>query len=194
MDQIVFKQARFITSLIDISARPEPHLPEIAFIGRSNVGKSSLLNAVLRRKKLAKISSTPGKTRLINYFLVNEVFYFVDLPGYGFAKLSRDIQKNWKQMIENYLLQSDELKLICILLDSRHDLQKIDLQMIEWLDFMEKPYWIVLTKTDKLPKNKRVNVTNKYKNYFPDHHIIPFSAKIPDSIHNFSRKLINYLN
>jgi len=97
-------------------------------------------------------------------------------------------------MIEKYLLQSDELKLICILLDSRHDLQKIDLQMIEWLDFMEKPYWIVLTKTDKLPKNKRVNVTNKYKNYFPDHHIIPFSAKIPDSIHYFSRKLINYLN
>ncbi len=127
---------------------------QIAFVGRSNVGKSSLLNMLVNQKKLARTSSTPGRTRLINYFLINEEFYFVDLPGYGFAKASKDEIHRWQGLIEPYLLQNEKLRCICVLVDCRHDASQYDLQMIEFLSYYRLPFIVVATKCDKLTKSK----------------------------------------
>ena len=177
MDRPVFQQSSFVKSLTDFRDRPEAKLPEIAFVGRSNVGKSSLLNALLNRKKLALVSSTPGKTRLINYFLINNAYYFVDLPGYGYARLSKKEVAKWQSMIEGYILQSRELRLVLLLVDSRHDLMASDLQMADWLIYNKIPFAFVLTKTDKISKNQLQKTMHIYKDQFPDHNILPFSVK-----------------
>jgi len=148
---VAFKilQSEFLTSVADPRRLPEPELPEIAFVGRSNVGKSSLINLLLGRRDLAKVSGKPGKTRLINYFLVNEGLYFVDLPGYGFARTSLEMRGDWARMIEGYLL-SPRTKLVVQLVDSRHELPRLDRESIEWLCYNGRDVVVALTKMDKL--------------------------------------------
>ena len=193
METFVFKKAEFVKSIKDIKNKPEISFPEIAFAGRSNVGKSSLMNAILNRKKLVKISSTPGKTQLINYFLINDKFYFVDLPGYGYASLPKSILKSWQKMIESYILKNSNLRLVSLLIDSRHDIMNSDLQMAEWLDHNTIPFIIVLTKTDKISKTKLQRQLKIFNQAFPDHHVIPFSIKSLDYIINFSKMLMDFI-
>jgi GTP-binding protein len=146
---MVIKSAEYLISSPDFTKCPEPSLPEFAFIGRSNVGKSSLINMLCDNQKLAKTSGTPGKTQLINHFLVNKEWYLVDLPGYGFAKVSQSSRRRWEQMIENYLRKRENLANVFVLIDSRHGPQKIDLDFINKLGEWEVPFCLVFTKADK---------------------------------------------
>jgi len=146
--------ARFITSSPDYTKCPEAVFPEYAFIGRSNVGKSSLINMITGKKMLAKISSTPGKTQLINHFLVNETWYLVDLPGYGYARTAKSRRKVWEGMIVDYLLKRNSLMTTFILIDSRLPLQANDHQVINWFGENGLPFTIIMTKTDKLSVNQ----------------------------------------
>jgi len=155
--------ATFVGSFASDAEFPALRLPEIAFIGRSNVGKSTLINALLGVKKLAKTSSTPGKTRRINLFAVSEKVYFVDLPGYGFAKVSKAERYTWQEMIEGYLSGSEELRLLVLLVDARHGLQKNDQQMLDWLHHMRLPYLVALTKADKIKKNEMAQLKRRTK-------------------------------
>lgn len=175
--QDFFKNIQFVKSITDLKDRPDLGYPEIAFAGRSNVGKSSLLNALFNIKRLAKVSSTPGKTRLVNFFQADDMVYFVDLPGYGFAKISKSISRTWQKMIETYLLKSAGLKIVCLLIDSRHELMKADALMADWLNFNRIPYVVILTKCDKLSKNKLNQQIKYFQSRFPDHHVIPFSIR-----------------
>ena len=158
---------------------PQTPYREVAFVGRSNVGKSSLLNTLANNFKLAKVSSEPGKTRSINFYLVNNKFFMVDLPGYGFAKVSFKEQKRWRELIENYLKERDTLKGVFLLVDSRVGPTEKDRQMKDWLDFFGIPYVIVATKVDKLKSSERQKLKKKIEEGFGDKdlRIIPFSSK-----------------
>lgn len=157
------KHANFSKSSQSISECPRPDRHEYAFIGRSNVGKSSLINALTNRKSLAKTSGVPGKTQLINHFEIDHNWYLVDLPGYGWAKASKSEKSKWGKFIEEYLLNRDSLVCIFLLIDIRHEPQKIDLEFIEWLGKNQKPFCIIFTKADKLSKNKITQSVNFYK-------------------------------
>ncbi len=146
--------AEFVNSISDLNQLPTAHLPEIVFIGRSNVGKSSLINKICNKAKLAKTSSVPGRTRLLNYYLINEEFYFVDLPGYGYAKVPEQIKTGWRKLVEEYISSRKNIKLVFELMDSRHDPTYLDQLMINWLEYYEINYAIVLTKSDKISQNK----------------------------------------
>ena len=150
---MIIKDAKFIKSSSNISECPQKDYPEFIFLGRSNVGKSSLINMLLGRKKLSKISSKPGKTQLINHFLINENLYFVDLPGYGWAKTSKSNRQNWDIMTKNFLLKSDKLSLIFILIDIRIDPQTIDINYINYIGKNKLPLNIIFTKSDKISKS-----------------------------------------
>lgn len=176
---------RVLTSDFVISAAharqfPATDLPEIAFVGRSNVGKSSLLNVLTNRKNLAKTSGTPGKTRQINFFLINERYHFVDLPGYGYAKVSKDERESWKTLIESYLTGRDQLRLILALSDIRHEPTALDRALFSWLDAVEHPYAIVLTKHDKispgLAETRVAEVAELTAGYRHRMAVIPFSS------------------
>lgn len=169
--------------------RPQPKLMEICFIGRSNVGKSSLLNALFGTRKLVKVSSTPGKTQLVNYFMVDNRFYCVDLPGYGFARLPKKEQLKWQKMIEGYLMKNKYLKMIYLLLDARHELQTIDRQMIEWLDHYGLNYSIILSKCDKISKNDVNKIINNFKKNIPSVEILPFSVKNNEMIVGLKKEI-----
>ncbi len=149
---MIIKTAIFQGSSTDVSRKPKLKAPEYAFIGRSNVGKSSLINMLCARKDLAKTSSMPGKTILVNHFLINNKWYLVDLPGYGFAKASKKAQATLKAMIEDYVSRSEELSRLFILLDSRHELQEIDRNFITAVSEAGIPFTVILTKCDKLSK------------------------------------------
>ncbi|MBQ8430567.1 MAG: YihA family ribosome biogenesis GTP-binding protein [Clostridia bacterium] len=140
-------------------------LPQIAVVGRSNVGKSSLINMLANNKKMAKTSSTPGRTRLVNYFNVNNQFYLVDLPGYGFAQASKAQKETWDAVLDDYFNNTHNLKLVLVLIDSRHLPTKLDLLMIDYLVEREIPYKIILTKTDKISRSELNNNINKTSNY-----------------------------
>jgi len=142
--------ADFILGTVKPDEFPKSKLPEIAFSGRSNVGKSSLLNSIVLRKNLAHISSTPGKTQQINFFNVENKWIFADLPGFGYAKVSKDLRQNWQKMIYDYLTQRNNLKLVCMLVDSRHEPMESDLAIIEFLENNKKKFVIIMTKTDKI--------------------------------------------
>jgi len=142
--------ATFVTSSADYRQCPEPAYPEYAFIGRSNVGKSSLINMITEKKMLAKISTTPGKTRLINHFLINDEWYLVDLPGYGYARIGQSMRKKWEKVIEDYLLRRNNLMSTFILVDARLPMQENDRQMISWFGENNLHFTIIFTKTDKL--------------------------------------------
>lgn len=148
------KKAEFVISSPTLSGCPKDIKPEYAFIGRSNVGKSSLINMLCNNKKLAKTSSTPGKTLLINHFIINNEWYLVDLPGYGFAKRSKSVQQKLEQMIASYILQREQMANVFVLIDIRHEPQKIDLEFIDWLGQSSVPFSIVFTKADKLAPTK----------------------------------------
>lgn len=147
---MIIKNAKFIISNSDVRKCPETQLPEYAFIGRSNVGKSSLINMLTSRKSLAMTSSTPGKTMLINHFLINDSWYIVDLPGYGYARRGKDARDKLRQMIESYVLRREQMTNLFVLVDIRHKPQAIDLEFIEWLGENGVPFSIVFTKADKL--------------------------------------------
>ena len=147
--------AEFILSASSPKQFPiDPKLPEIAFAGRSNVGKSSLINSLLNRKKLVKISSTPGKTQLINFFKINNKFNFVDLPGYGYAKVSENIRHQWKNLIESYLNERGNLRKVVLIVDSRHSPTFQDVQLKDWLDYYKRPTMVIASKIDKLKKSQ----------------------------------------
>ena len=157
------KSARFIISNTDVRKCPQDGRPEHAFIGRSNVGKSSLINMLARQNKLAMTSSTPGKTLLINHFLVNDAWYLVDLPGYGYAKRGKAQQEKLKDIISDYILGRSQMTLLFLLIDSRHEPQKIDLEFIEWLGENGVPFAIVFTKADKLTRGQLNTNIEVYK-------------------------------
>lgn len=155
-------QVSFLMSNREVDKCPKPDRPEYAFIGRSNVGKSSLINMLMQRKNLAKTSSTPGKTQLINHFNVDEAWYLVDLPGYGFAKVPKNERKRFEKMIADYMLERKNLVNVFVLVDARHAPQQIDLEFMEWLGVSQIPFSIVFTKMDKL---KRSEMHAKLKAY-----------------------------
>tara|TARA_B110000967_G_scaffold191516_1_gene217248 strand:- start:842 stop:1444 length:603 start_codon:yes stop_codon:yes gene_type:complete len=157
--------ANFICSNTDWRKCPKENMPEYAFIGRSNVGKSSLINALTNSKKLAKISGKPGKTQLINHFLINEKFYFTDLPGYGYAKISKKIKEEFQSFTLKYLKNRGNLVCLFLLIDLRVSPQKIDLEFMEFCALKKIPFVICFTKSDKLKKAEIVENTNQYKDY-----------------------------
>lgn len=160
---MVIKTSTYVVSSPEVKMCPPADRPEFAFIGRSNVGKSSLINMLCDNQKLAKTSGTPGKTQLINHFLVNHEWYLVDLPGYGFAKVSQSNRNRWQQMIEHYLKERLNLVLVFVLIDARHSPQKIDLEFLETLKRWQVPFVIVFTKADK--ETQRV-VSQNVKDFF----------------------------
>ncbi len=157
------KTAKFVISNTNIEKCPKDNLPEYAFIGRSNVGKSSLINMLTGHKKLAKISGKPGKTQLINHFIINDEWFLVDLPGYGYAKVSKNLRQKFQSFIYDYFLKRRQLVCSFVLVDSRHEPQKIDLEFMQFLGENEIPFCIVFTKTDKLGKTVIQNKVAKYK-------------------------------
>ncbi|MEE1119465.1 MAG: ribosome biogenesis GTP-binding protein YihA/YsxC, partial [Bacteroidales bacterium] len=158
------KSAEFVKSSPDYRQSPKADKPEFAFIGRSNVGKSSLINALVNKKDLAKTSSQPGKTQLINHFLIDQDWYLVDLPGYGYARVSRDNRAVWGKMIRNYILKRENLLNVYLLIDSRHLPQKIDIEFMNFLGENSVPFTIVFTKIDKQTANKTNENLRNYKN------------------------------
>jgi len=157
------KQAEFISSFADVKKCPPPEKPEFAFIGRSNVGKSSLINMLTNSKKLAKTSATPGKTQTINHFLINDSWYLVDLPGYGYAKVGRSTRQGFGKMIEDYVLKRENLSCLFILIDARLEPQKNDLSFIHWVGDKGVPMVIIFTKADKLSKNDLQKNISQFK-------------------------------
>jgi len=168
--------AEFIKSAFEETQWVEGSMPEVSFLGRSNVGKSSLLNSLLNRKKLAKTSNTPGRTQSINFFLVNEAFYFVDLPGYGFAKVPKKMRQDWGKMAEEYLAKRQQLVLSIQLVDARHSPTSLDRQLYEWLTFHRKKTLVVATKADKLSNNKLNNSLDEIRRTLPDCRVLPYSS------------------
>lgn len=160
---MIIKSAEYVISNSDVSKCPEGNLPEYAFIGRSNVGKSSLINMLTGRKGLAKTSSMPGKTLLINHFLINGSWYIVDLPGYGYAKRGKDMRDKLRNMIEGYVGRREQMTNLFVLIDSRHAPQKIDLEFMQWLGENGVPFSIVFTKMDKIGKVVGAKNVEAYK-------------------------------
>ncbi len=174
------KKAEFVSSFVDMKGLPQDNLPEIALVGRSNVGKSSLINKLVNRKNLAKSSSTPGKTRLINYYCINNNWYMVDLPGYGYAKVSKAEKEKWGKMIEKYLSSREQLQGVIQLIDIRHPPSENDIIMKQWLEHIKLPILMVATKADKVSrneKNKSLAVIKKTLNLLPGQSPIVFSAE-----------------
>ena len=172
--------AEFVKSAVWPNQYPPATMPEIAFVGRSNVGKSSLINALVGRKSLAKTSNTPGRTQLINFFTVNSSLFFVDLPGYGFAKVPRSVRKDWGDMIETYLRERRNLALVVFILDVRRDPSADDLSLRDWLEHYRIPYAAILTKSDKLSNQQalgRKKLIEKAMGKGASGNTILFSAK-----------------
>lgn len=166
MKKILFKKGVFLTSALKTGELPDSSLPEIAIVGRSNVGKSSLINHLLRSKTVVKVSSKPGKTQRINFFVIDDVLLFVDLPGYGYAKTSKSLQEEWGVWIDKYL-KKRKLHLILFLLDSRRELTDEDLQFLEWAAHKNMPLLLILTKTDKLSQKEKHQVINQIEEEKP---------------------------
>ena len=156
----------FVTGAVSAKQYPKDSYPEFAFVGRSNVGKSSLIRSLLNRKKLVRISSTPGKTREINFFRINDTLMFADLPGYGFARVTPALQKKWKTMIEEYLTTRDPLIAIVFIVDIRRKPTELDLTLKEWLEDLGRPYILIITKSDKLSGTERSKQTKIIKAAF----------------------------
>ncbi|MBW2505583.1 MAG: YihA family ribosome biogenesis GTP-binding protein [Deltaproteobacteria bacterium] len=150
-----FADVRFLTSVFDLKQLPPQGIPEIAFAGRSNVGKSSLLNCLVKRRNLVKTSAKPGKTQSLNFFLLDNSIYLVDLPGYGYARVSKKMQASWQNLITAYLETRENLKCVVVIVDLRHEVKTVDLQLVDWLRNCNKPYLLIYTKADKLSANQR---------------------------------------
>jgi GTP-binding protein len=188
------KNAAYVKSVNSVADLPPPKagFPEIAFAGRSNVGKSSVLNKLANIRNLAKISHTPGKTRQINFFLINENLHFVDLPGYGYARVSKSMKESWGKLIEEYLEKSQNLKGVVLLIDARHEPFEADLQLLEWLDFYQREKLVVLTKIDKISRSAlllNVKKTSKILNLNSDS-LVLFSAKTGEG----KERILNWIS
>ena len=171
-----YMQAKFVVSAEKLSQCPDFELAEYPLLGRSNVGKSSFINGLANHKKLAKTSNTPGKTRLINFFNFSDKFTIADLPGYGYAKVSKEAQNRWQKYLEEYLLNRKQIKSLVQLVDGRHEIQKNDFQMREWINAYNLPIITVVTKMDYVPKSKTLNVIKSVEKEFGGL-VLPFSAK-----------------
>ncbi|GAA0890398.1 ribosome biogenesis GTP-binding protein YihA/YsxC [Fulvivirga kasyanovii] len=188
-------KADFVTSSSNHNQCPEGDFPEFAFIGRSNVGKSSLINMLTNHKKLAKVSGKPGKTQLINHFLINDNWYLVDLPGYGWAKVAKTEKEKWGAMIHDYLITRKNLVCIFVLVDSRLTPQPIDVEFINWLGEVGLPMAIIFTKADKQSKNKTQSSVAKYKK-----HLLKYWEKLPHMLTTSSQTgtgkedVLNYID
>lgn len=158
----MFNKVQFVKSVYDLKDLPPPNFPEVVFLGRSNVGKSSLINAFLNRKKVAKVSSTPGFTKSINLFLVNSSFYLVDLPGYGFAKAPQKLIQKWPSLIEEYLTSPRNIKVLILIFDLRRIPDELDAALIKFVNYLKKFYIVVLNKTDTLATSKIETQKNKF--------------------------------
>ncbi len=172
--------AEFALGAASLRQLPRDGMKEVAFLGRSNVGKSSLINRLCSRKALARPSSEPGKTRELNYYLINKTFYFVDLPGYGYARLPEQIRSSWGKLIEQYLKSRSQLSMVVQLVDARHDPTELDMMMVGWLDYYDIPFLVALTKADKLPNSKMPRYLQAAKDTFSQFSkcmdVIPFSS------------------
>jgi GTP-binding protein len=188
------KEARFLISNTDLDKCPAPNKPEYAFIGRSNVGKSSLINMLTNKKSLAKTSVNPGKTRLINHFLINEAWYLVDLPGYGYAKIGKQERKKWEKFVRKYILMRENLFCLFVLIDSRHEPQNVDLEFMEWLGMSQVPFAMVFTKTDKLkPEELEQNIKNYEAKMLESWEFMPpyFTSSV--STGEGKKEILNYI-
>ena len=150
-----FTDVSFLTSVFDLKQLPDPDIPEIAFSGRSNVGKSSLMNRLIMRKNLVKTSAKPGKTQSLNFFLLDNSIYLVDLPGYGYAKVPKKVQASWQTLITGYLESRENLKCVIVIVDLRHAMKIADLQLVDWLRSNGVPFLLVYTKADKISTSQR---------------------------------------
>ena len=168
--------AVFTKSAFDESHWGRDGRPEISFLGRSNVGKSSLINSLLNKKGLARTSNTPGRTQSINFFLINDSFYFADLPGYGYARVSKTMRESWGKMAEDYLAKREELILSIQLVDSRHSPTALDRQLQEWLVYNQKPHIIIATKADKLSNNQLKKSLDEIRQIMSESTVIPYSS------------------
>jgi GTP-binding protein len=189
--------AEIVISAVGPKQYPEGNLPEIALAGRSNVGKSSFINKMIHRKNLARTSSKPGKTQTLNFYILNDSFYFVDVPGYGFAKVSKTEREAWGKMIEQYLVERDQLKAVVQLVDLRHPPSKDDCLMYDWLKYHELPVVIVATKSDKIPKgkwDKHKKVVKETLNMDPNDKIVLFSSETGHGKEEAWGVLTSYLN
>jgi len=186
------KRVEFVKSCFSTRDIPEEELPEIAFAGRSNVGKSSLLNAILGRKKLVKVSSRPGFTQSLNFFLVNDAAWFVDLPGYGYAKAPKNIKKKWQALVETYLSNRQTLRGVVCIFDIRRDLDALDLGLVEYLLFNKVRPWVVLNKADKLSRNRISSRLSKIELLLPRKIPRPFvvSARTGQGIRELVQSVI----
>ena len=176
---MIIRKAEIIISAVKKQQYPDTLVPEIAFAGKSNVGKSSMINALLNRRSLARTSSQPGKTQTLNFYNINDEFNFVDLPGYGYAKVSKSEQANWAAMIDSYLHGRQQLKEVILLVDIRHEPGKNDLQMYEWIKSFGFTGYIIATKADKLSRSQQMKSLNDIKKTMQikdDNLIFPFSA------------------
>ncbi len=169
--------AEFLKSSFQAADWPSGALPEIAFMGRSNVGKSSLINSLLAIRGLARTSSTPGRTQSLNFFLINKRFRFVDLPGFGYARVPKAIKSSWGEMVSSYLAKREQLVLSIQIVDSRHEPTTLDLQLHEWLEHSAKPRIIVATKSDKLSNNELKESLGRVKRVFSKDRVVAYSAK-----------------
>jgi len=187
-------QVNFVASFKSEQDCPKTNLPEYAFIGRSNVGKSSLINLLTGRKKLAKVSSTPGKTQLINYFEVDESWYLVDLPGYGYAQISKKKRDEWKKMIDSFLLERKTLACIFLLIDSRIPLQNIDMEFMNFLGQAQLPFVLVFTKIDKIKgKNSDENIENIRKSMLEHWESLPQHFMTSATKKTGSKEIIDFI-
>lgn len=171
----MYIQAKFLISAEKLSQCPDYKLPEFPLLGRSNVGKSSFINGMANQKKLAKTSNTPGKTRLINFFQFADKFMIADLPGYGYAKVSKEAQNRWQKYLEEYLLKREQITSLIQLVDGRHDIQKNDFQMREWVEAYNLPIFTIVTKMDYVPRSKTLNVIKNVEKQFGGI-VLPYSA------------------
>jgi len=169
--------AEFLKSSFQVADWPIEQLPEIAFMGRSNVGKSSLINSLLSVRGLARTSSTPGRTQSLNFFLINRRFRFVDLPGFGYARVPKAIRASWGEMVSSYLAKREQLVLSIHIVDSRHEPTTLDLQLHEWLEHSARPRLIVATKSDKLSNNELKQSLGRVKRVFSEDRVVAFSAR-----------------
>ena len=168
--------AKFYKSVFKKASLPTGQIPEVAFSGRSNVGKSSLINTLINRKGIAKTSSTPGRTQSINFIDINDSLYFVDLPGYGYARVPDSVKKDWQHLIEGYLEKRENLKLVILIIDSRRDPREEEAQFADWLKLNGISYAVVITKIDKLKKGKRLKSYSAWQKFLGVENVLPFSA------------------
>ena len=188
------RSAVFITSSAQYTQCPPSSKPELALMGRSNVGKSSLINMLLNNKQLAKISSKPGKTRLINHFLVNDAWYLVDLPGYGWARVSQTQRQQWEKMVKAYLLHRTQLSLVLVLVDARHGPQKSDVALINWLGAHQIPFVILLTKADKTAKQQvQQNLADLQRVLSQDWEVLPEMLVTSSKDRTGREELLHYI-